>query len=228
VKHWARRLITCHLSPYESSPIGPAFTCQSLHSTTLLRTNPRIALSSHYDLEGRVSMWPRGMLRARVQVSRRRRRRRRRLSISTRSMCAFTSTDIEQRLSAYSFATPCMILISSLVISRRLLRPRLARLESVSASRQLKTCLTPSSPPIVSPYTYGLPTSTALAPSATALSTSEPVRMPLSKSTVSPDSLTLSSAPISASASREATAPSSWRPPWLETMMPSMPCDMAR
>ncbi len=58
---------------------------------------------------------------------------------------------------------------------------------------------------------------TALAPKARALSTSEPVRMPPSKSTVIPEFFTFSSAPISAKASRDAMAPSSCLPPWLET-----------
>src|SRR6201995_4555074 len=57
---------------------------------------------------------------------------------------------------------------------------------SSSVSRQRTTCPTPSSPPSASPYTYGLARSTASAPSASALTTSAPVRAPPSDSTARP------------------------------------------
>ena len=61
---------------------------------------------------------------------------------------------------------------------------------------------------------------TASAPRASALMTSAPLRMPLSKRTVR-SSPTASA--IGARASSEAIAPSTWRPPWLETTIPSRP-----
>ena len=63
--------------------------------------------------------------------------------------------------------------------------------------------------------------STARAPSATALNTSAPRRMPLSNSTVV-RSPTASATPGKASSAGK--PPSSWRPPWLETITPATPC----
>ena len=66
---------------------------------------------------------------------------------------------------------------------------------------------------------------TALAPSANALNMSAPPRTPLSSSTGTRPS----TAPTTpGSASIVAIAPSTWRPPWLDTRIPSMPASMAR
>ena len=63
------------------------------------------------------------------------------------------------------------------------------------------------------------------APSASALNASAPLRTPESSSTGTRPP-TASTTP--GSASSVAIAPSTWRPPWLETTMPSMPASSAR
>ena len=66
---------------------------------------------------------------------------------------------------------------------------------------------------------------TPCAPNASALMMSLPVLMPESNKTVSLPSFwaarTLGDFMMSSRASREGIAPSTWRPPWLETIMPS-------
>src|SRR2546425_4695046 len=84
---------------------------------------------------------------------------------------------------------------------------------------------TPFSPPTASAQRYGRPTSTALAPRARALRTSLPRRTPPSIST---SILPLTASTTSGRASSVPGAPSSCRPPWLETMMPSTPASTAR
>jgi len=99
-------------------------------------------------------------------------------------------------------------------------RPAIAIVRSRSARSARTTWTTPSSPAIPRPQTHGRATSTARAPSASAVITSEPVRMPLSKST-GKSSGTTSTTPGSASSA--AIDPSTCRPPWFETTIPSYP-----
>lgn len=107
----------------------------------------------------------------------------------------------------YNFDS-CLMRRSSLLISCSDFFPMLPKELSVSAKMHFKTCSTPTCPLIARPYLrlvnqqgsktpaglcthmYGRATRTAFAPSAIALRTSLPVRMPLSKSSVSPDCLT--------------------------------------
>jgi hypothetical protein len=65
---------------------------------------------------------------------------------------------------------------------------------------------------------------TAVAPRASALKASAPPLMPLSSST---GTRALTSSTIAGRASIVAIAPSTWRPPWLETTIPSMPWSTA-
>src|SRR3990170_154225 len=65
---------------------------------------------------------------------------------------------------------------------------------------------------------------TALAPRASALRMSVPRRMPPSRRT---SHRPCTASTTSGSASIVAGAPSSWRPPWFETMMPAMPWSRA-
>lgn len=102
--------------------------------------------------------------------------------------------------------------------------PDRCKLRSRSPNMLFKTCLTPSSPESASPYTYGRPIHTILAPRANAFKTSVPDRTPESKMT-SISSPTASA--ISGSTSNEAMQPSTCLPPWLETMIPSMPISTA-
>src|SRR2546427_10278503 len=101
--------------------------------------------------------------------------------------------------------------------SRATVPPISASVRSVSAASCCNTASTPGWPPTASPYTDGRPRSTAFAPSASAFRTSAPPRIP-------PSIKTGASGPtperISSSASSEATAPSTWRPPRFETTMP--------
>src|SRR5215204_34044 len=103
--------------------------------------------------------------------------------------------------------------------------PTSASVRSVSAIRCRITASTPSWPPTARPYAYGRPSRTASAPSASALSTSEPRLIPPSISTTGSGPTAWRT---SSSASSAATAPSTWRPPWFETTMPSTPDSRAR
>ena len=87
------------------------------------------------------------------------------------------------------------------------------------------TFVTPASPSEPNPKTYGRPTSTALAPNASALSTSVPRRIPPSTKTGTRPA-TLSA--TCGSASMVAGTVSRLRPPWLETMIPATPALTAR
>ena len=75
-------------------------------------------------------------------------------------------------------------------------------------------------PRAASPYSGARPSSTALAPSARALAMSLPRRTP-------PSTSTSSRPPTAASTAGSIASPlgaaSSWRPPWLESTMPSTP-----
>lgn len=71
-------------------------------------------------------------------------------------------------------------LTTSCRISPRFLHPHSTMAVSVSLLKIFSTCLTPSSPPTANPKKIGLPTNTALAPSARAFRTSVPRRTPLS------------------------------------------------
>ena len=90
---------------------------------------------------------------------------------------------------------------------------------SSSARTLRRTPSTPCWTPSASPHMYGRLSSTASAPSATALAESEPERPAVEQH----DELVADASTIAGSASSEATAPSTWRPPWLETTIPSMP-----
>ena len=78
--------------------------------------------------------------------------------------------------------------------------------------------------PAARPQSAGRPTSTASAPSASAIATSVPRRMPPSTITA-PRPSTAST--TSGRASAVAETQSSWRPPWLETTTPAAPCSTA-
>ena len=94
-------------------------------------------------------------------------------------------------------------------------RPRRARISIARAA--------PASPAAATPYKVARPTSTPFAPSASALTMSEPRRKPPSIiTTASPAAST-----ISGSASIVASEPSSWRPPWFDTTTPSAPWSSA-
>ena len=75
-------------------------------------------------------------------------------------------------------------------------------------------------PPTARPQIAGRPTSTASAPSASAFTTSVPRRIPPSIST---GTRPATAPTTSGSAVRPAGDPSSWRPPWFDTTMPSTP-----
>ena len=110
-------------------------------------------------------------------------------------------------------------------------RPRV-----LTANKPRKTSRAPNFPPIARPYTKGLnryvslafrtlgrthlPISTPFAPRLNALMISTPVLMPLSNSTVR---LSPTASTISGSTSKLPMAPSSCRPPWLLTTIPSIP-----
>src|SRR5439155_8062608 len=98
--------------------------------------------------------------------------------------------------------------------------PASARVRSSSAVRFWISSSTPRCPPTASAYAYGRPIRTASAPSATALTMSAAVRMPPSIRTTASGSASRTST----SASSAATAPSTCRPPWFETITPSTPC----
>ncbi len=87
------------------------------------------------------------------------------------------------------------------------------------------TPATPSLPPAASPCSTGRPSRTASAPRARQARTSAPRRTPPSTSTVQ---LPRSAAAISGSTSNVAGAPSSCRPPWLDTTTPPAPASLAR
>jgi len=84
--------------------------------------------------------------------------------------------------------------------------------------------LDPGLPPKARPHADGRPTSTAAAPSASAITTSAPSRIPPSTST---GTRPAAASTTPGSASRVAGARSSWRPPWLETTIASAPCSIA-
>src|SRR5262249_40596360 len=102
--------------------------------------------------------------------------------------------------------------------------PARPNVRSKSALVFRMTSRTPSSPPTARPHTYGRPRPTADAPSARARMMSAPERTPLSSST-STRPPTASTTP--GSTSMVAIAPSTWRPPWLETTTPSIPYSTA-
>ena len=84
---------------------------------------------------------------------------------------------------------------------------------------------TPASPATASPHRCGRPIGQAVTPSARALTTSVPRRTPpSSRMGIRPPT----AATIAGRASMVPGAPSSCRPPWLLTMMPSMPSATAR
>src|SRR2546429_699341 len=83
----------------------------------------------------------------------------------------------------------------------------------------------PASPPAITPKSVARPVSTACAPSARAFRMSTPRRTPPSSSTVIFEPTARTTA---GSASRLGAAPSSWRPPWLDTTTPSQPIARAR
>lgn len=105
-------------------------------------------------------------------------------------------------------------------ISPTLLKPPTHIKISKSANSPFITCLTPASPIILNPHTHSRPTHTNFAPSANAFATSLAPRMPESYMiyVFSPTAATMFS-----SASRLAIAPSTCRPAWLLTTMPSQP-----
>src|SRR5450830_1474405 len=85
--------------------------------------------------------------------------------------------------------------------------------------------LTPASPMAPRPYRNGRPIYTPLAPRATALSTSWPERMPPSICTSISEP---TASTMAGKASIDDCAPSSWRPPWLDTISASAPLATAR
>ena len=74
------------------------------------------------------------------------------------------------------------------------------------------------------PQMAGRPARQKSAPSANALNISVPRRIPPSMAI---GILPFTAGAISRSASKVEGTPSSWRPPWLEMMMPSNPCSAA-
>ncbi len=103
-------------------------------------------------------------------------------------------------------------------------QPRSASPSSISSRSRVSTSRTPASPPTASPQAAARPTSVARAPSASAFSTSAPRRMPPSTYT---SQRPATASTTSGSASSVAGAPSSWRPPWFETMIAAAPCSTA-
>src|SRR5262245_11207363 len=103
-------------------------------------------------------------------------------------------------------------------------QPESASVRSKSATKLRITSRAPCSPPSARPYTYGRPTSTAVAPRASALKASAPPRTPLSRSTGTRPATTSTTA---GSASSDPIEPSTCRPPWFETTIPSRPCSTA-
>ncbi len=100
------------------------------------------------------------------------------------------------------------------------LYPLNASVKSRSARKFASTSRTPCSPPNARPHIYGRPNRTADAPNAIALITSEAQRIPLSNRI---GALPCTTFAIPGSASSAAIAPSTCRPPWLETITPSTP-----
>ncbi|MNR25351.1 hypothetical protein D3C85_1424970 [compost metagenome] len=78
----------------------------------------------------------------------------------------------------------------------------------------------PALPATAAPKSCGLPVKTRRAPRATALSTSEPRRKPPSTITGKPDG---TASTTSGKACKGEMQPSSWRPPWFDTITPSAP-----
>ena len=103
-------------------------------------------------------------------------------------------------------------------------QPHSISARSSSARSSSSTCDTPRSPATASPHSTGRPTATAVAPSAHALTTSVPRRIP--PSTSSGSSPPTASA-IAGSRSTAAGTVSSWRPPWLDTTSASTPAETA-
>lgn len=96
----------------------------------------------------------------------------------------------------------------------------------MNSSRRISSALfAPGAPAAATPNKVARPNKTALAPRAIALAASAPRRMP-------PSSITGIRPPTAATTSGKASsvpiAPSSWRPPWLETTMASHPSATAR
>ena len=87
------------------------------------------------------------------------------------------------------------------------------------------TARTPADPLVANPHMIGLPTMTARAPRARALTTSTPSRMPPSTYTSAPPA---TASTTSGSATAVAMQPSSCRPPWLETAIASAPASTQR
>src|SRR5581483_7450222 len=94
----------------------------------------------------------------------------------------------------------------------------------ISAWSSSRTRRAPASPSTVSPQSGGRPTSTAAAPSASAFTTSVPLRTPPSTSTSTRPS---TASTTSGSASIVAETPSSCLPPWFETTIAAAPCSHA-
>ena len=98
----------------------------------------------------------------------------------------------------------------------RAAQERQAPARSRRAAAPARAARPPRRPP-PAPTSAGRPTSTASAPSASAVSTSPPRRTPPSIST---GTRPATASATSARASIVAGTPSSWRPPWLETITP--------
>ena len=103
-------------------------------------------------------------------------------------------------------------------------RPTSPMVRSSSAMTFSTTCRTPFRAGERQPVEVRPPEGDASAPSASAMNTSAPVRMPLSKSSGGPGP---TAARTASSASSAAIAWSTCRPPWLDTMMPSTPASTA-
>ena len=90
----------------------------------------------------------------------------------------------------------------------------------ISFSIRFSRLATPAWPAVASAYKKARPSSTVSAPSAIIRTTSSPLRIPLSaRMAISP----FTASAIAGSARAEESTPSSWRPPWLETTIPSAP-----
>src|SRR5882672_1350760 len=95
-----------------------------------------------------------------------------------------------------------------------------------SSSRRISSArAAPASPAAQAPYSVARPSITPSAPSASAFTTSTPRRTPPSTSTLI---LPFTARTMGGSASSAATAPSSCRPPWLDTTTASTPIAASR